>query len=194
MRRMTYLLPLLSLFFLLWPAAAKAELQLAGGKAPRSKLIGKWETHPRRGIMVGSSVSVGAIGYVNTAVPVLRGSFEFGGGITDRFTLGMSLGGTSYLGLDKGSFNGDVVGYRYFGRGAYIRGALGVASHVPTMAAVPVSPGFGGTVGFGYEFRLFKRVGMALAVDYDGRIRTDGRAGQAVLLGLRFTGFLNKKD
>lgn len=194
MRPTTYLLALVALLCVLFPATARADLQLAGGKAPRSKLIGKLETHPRRGIVVGNSVTVGAVGYADTLVPALRGNFEFGGGITDRFTLGMSLGGTSFLGLDKGSFNADLFGYRYFGRGLFVRGSLGIASHVPTMAAVPATPGFGGMVGLGYEFRLFKRVGMALRTDYDARIRTDGRLGQAFFIGLRFTGFLNKKD
>ncbi|MCA9651300.1 MAG: hypothetical protein H6712_26395 [Myxococcales bacterium] len=187
------MLAILALFFVLVPSTARAELQIAGGKPERSKLIGKLETHHRRGINVGASVRMGAVGIVNTFVPAVRAQYEVGGGISDRFTLGLAVGGTAYLGLDKGSFNADLVGHRFFGKGFFLRGALGVSSHVPALASVPMSPGIGGSVGMGWEFRLFDRLGMGLGADYDLRMRTDGRLGQAWFFGLRFTGYLDKK-
>jgi len=195
MRRLNLLLLLLVSFAVLVPTSAQAELQLAGaGRGDRSKRIGTLETHPRRGINVAGTVKMGAVGMVNTFIPVVRASYEVGGGITDRFTLGLLVGGTAYLGLDKGSFNLDVVGRRFFGKGLFFRGAFGVSSHVPTLAAVPLAPAIGGSAGLGYEFRLFKRVGMAVGADYDLRLRTDARMGHAVFFGLRFTGYLDKKN
>lgn len=194
MRRMTPFLTILALLCVLFPSLARAELKIAGSGSERPrKRIGSLETAPRHGINVGASVRMGAVGIVDTFVPAIRAQYEVGGGITDRFTLGLSIGGTAYLGLDKGSFNADVVGHRFFGKGFFVRGAMGVTSHVPALAAVPISPGIGGMVGLGWEFRLFNRLGMALGADYDARIRTDGRLGQAWFVGLRFTGYLDKK-
>ncbi|MEM7158070.1 MAG: hypothetical protein AAF799_34835 [Myxococcota bacterium] len=194
MRRPYLLLSIVALLCVLVPCSAQAAgLQLAGGKAERTKLIGKLETKPRKGINVSGSVQMGTVAISQTFVPAVRSQFEVGGGITDRFTLGLAVGGTSYLALDKGSFNADLVGRRFFGKGFYLLGAVGVSSHVPSLASVPMSPAIGGAAGLGYEFRLFERVGMALGANYDARIRTDGRLGQAWLFGLRFTGYLNKK-
>ena len=191
---MTLLLSLITALFVLLPAAAQAQpLTMAGGKPERGKLLGKWETAPRRGINVGASVKMGAVGIVNTFVPAVRATYEVGGGITDRFTLGLAVGGTAYLGLDKGSFNADLVGHRFFGKGFFVRGAAGVVSHMPALASVPMEPAIGGSLGLGWEFRLFDKMGMGLGADYDARIRTDGRLGQAWFFGLRFTGYLNKK-
>lgn len=196
MRRMSPLtlllaLPVLLLSVLVPLSASAGGLQIAGGKAHRER--NKRETPPRKGIYVGGHVRPGAAGIVDTFVPVVRGDYEIGGGITDRFTLGVALGGTAYLALGKGSFNVDVVARRYFGKGFYLRGALGVSSHVPAMASVPMSPAVGGSLGLGYEFRVLERLGLGLGADYDLRLRTDGRAGQAWLFGLRFTAYLNKK-
>ena len=194
MRRIPFLALLIALFSVLVPSSVQAAgLQLAGGKSERTKLIGKLETRPRKGINVSGSTHMGAVAISNTFVPAVRSQFEVGGGITDRFTLGLAVGGTSYLALEKGSFNADLVGRRFFGKGFYLLGALGVSSHVPALASVPMSPAIGGAAGLGYEFRLFERLGMAIGANYDARVRTDGRLGQAWLFGLRFTGYLNKK-
>ncbi len=193
MRRMNPLFLLLALLFALVPVSAQASLKIAGGRAERVPREQR-ETFPRRGIYLGANVRMGAAGIVDTFVPVVRGDYEIGGGVTDRFTLGVALGGTAYLGLDKGSFNADVVAHRFFGKGLFLRGALGVASRVPATASVPMVPGVGGSVGFGYEFRVLERLGLGLGGDYDLRMRMDGRVAQTWLLGLRFTGYLNKKQ
>jgi hypothetical protein len=193
MRRMNPWFLLLALLFVLAPASAQAaELQIAGGKPEREPRV-KRETLPRKGIYIGANVRPGAAGIVSTFVPVVRGEFEIGGGITDRFTLGVALGGTAYLGLDMGSFDADVVAHRFIGKGFFLRGALGVGSHLPALGSVHMRPGVGGSVGLGYEFRVLERLGVGLGGDYDLRMRMDGRAAQTWLLGLRFTAYLNKK-
>jgi hypothetical protein len=194
MRRMNPLFLLLALLFVLVPVSAQAAgLQIAGGKPERVKRE-KRETLPRKGIYTGANIRPGAAGMVGTFVPVVRGEYEIGGGITDHFTLGVALGGTAYLGLDQGSFNADIVGHRFFGKGFFLRAAFGVASRVPAMASVPMVPGVGGSVGLGYEFRVLERLGLGLGGDFDMRMRMDGRVSQTWLVGLRFTAYLNKKN
>lgn len=191
MRRMNPLFLLLALLFVLAPVTASASgLQIAGGKRERTQR----ETPPRKGIYVGANIRPGAAGMVGSFIPVIRGEYEVGGGITDRFTLGVAVGGTGYLGLDKGSFDANIVANRFFGRGFFLRAMAGVASRSPAMASVPMMPAVGGSLGLGYEFRVLERVGIALGADYDLRARTDGRLAQTWLFGLRFTGYLNKKN
>lgn len=190
MPRMNPLFLLLALLVVLVPVSAQASLKIAGAKPERERR----ETPPRRGIYVGANVRPGAAAFGNTFVPVVRGDYEVGGGVTDHFTLGVAIGGTGYLALDKGSFNADVVAHRFFGKGLFLRGALGVSSRVPAMASVPTLPGLGGALGLGYEFRVLERMGLGLGVDYDLRLRMDGRPAQAWFVGLRFTGYLNKKN
>lgn len=192
MRRLNPLFLLLALLVVLVPASARASLKIAGAKPERAKRERR-ETPPRQGIYLGVNARPGAAGIGNTFIPVVRVDHEIGGGITDHFTLGVAVGGTAYLGLDKASFNTDLVARRFFGKGLFLRGALGVSSRVPAMAPVPMVPGVGGAVGLGYEFRVLERVGLGLSVDYDLRLRMDGRVAQAWFAGLRFTAYLNKK-
>jgi hypothetical protein len=180
---------LLALLVVLVPGSAKASLKIAGGKPER----GQRETPPRKGIYVGASVRPGAAGMMGSFVPVVRGEYEVGGGITDRFTLGVAVGGTGYLGLDKGSFDANVVAHRFFGKGFFLRGMMGVASRAPALDRAAMMPALGGSLGLGYEFRVLERVGLGLAADYDARLRMDGHLAQTWLLGLRFTGYLSKK-
>lgn len=191
MRRMNPLFLLLALLFVLVPVTASASgLQIAGAKRERAQR----ETPPRKGIYLGVSIRPGAAGMGSSFIPVVRAEHEVGGGVTDRFTLGVALGGTSYLGLDKSSFDANIVANRFFGRGFFLRAKAGVASRSPAMASVPMMPAVGGSLGLGYEFRVLERVGIALGGDYDLRVRTDGRMAQTWLFGLRFTGYLNKKN
>jgi hypothetical protein len=181
---------LLALLFVLVPVSAQASgLQIAGGKPDRAKR----ETPPRRGIYVGANVRPGAAGIYETFIPVIRGEYEVGGGVTDRFTLGVAVGATGYLGLDKASFDANIVGHRFFGKGVYLRTMLGVSSRSPALGSASLLPGVGGSLGLGYEFRVLERVGLGLGADYDVRVRMDGRPAQTWLFGLRFTGYLNKK-
>lgn len=183
---------LLALLVVLVPVSAQASLKMAGGRAKRER-ADRGETPPRKGINVGVNIRPGAAGMGGTFIPAVRAEHEVGGGITDRFTLGVALGGTAYLGIEKGSFNADIVARRFFGRGFYLRGALGVMSHAPALGSDRMRPAVGGQLGLGYEFRIFERLGLGLGVDYDGRLRNDGRASQTWLMGLRFTGYLDKK-
>lgn len=193
MRRMNPLFLLLALLFVLVPVSASASgLQIAGGKPERAKRERK-ETPPRQGIYVGANVRPGAAAMANTFIPVIRGEYEVGGGITDRFTLGVALGGTAYLGLEKGSFDANIVANRFFGRGFFLRATAGVASRSPVMGSAAMMPGVGGSLGLGYEFRIFERVAVGLGGDYDVRARIDGGIAQTWLFGLRFTGYLKKK-
>lgn len=194
MRRIpSCLLLALAFLLVLAPASALAGgLQIAGDERERVQRTPR-ETPPRRGVYVGASIRPGAAGMVDTFIPVVRGAYELGGGITDRFTLGVAVGVTGYLGLDKASFDADVVAHRFFGRGFSLRAALGVTSRAPAMAPVPMVPGVGGSLGLGYEFRVLERLGLGLGADYDLRIRTDARLAQTVLLGVRFTAYLNKR-
>lgn len=193
MRRMNPLFLVLALLVVLLPASAQASLQIAGGKAERQKRE-KLETLPRKGIYLAGSVSPGAAGYAGVSAPLLRNQWEIGGGISDHFTLGVSLGGTAYVGIDKTAFNADVVGHRFIGKGLFVRGALGVTSRAPSLVPLPMLPAMGGAVGLGYEFRVLERIGVGLGADYDLRIRTDGRVAQTFVVGLRFAAYLNKKQ
>lgn len=198
MRRSNPLFLVLALLIVFVPASAHAGLQIAGGKAKREKRETrekreKWETMPRRGIYVGTSIRPGAAGHANTFAPVLQNQWEVGGGITDHFTLGVALGGTAYLGMDEVSFDADVVAHRFIGKGFFLRGAAGVSSSAPALNRFSLAPAVGGSAGLGYEFRVLERIGVGLGVDYDLRMRTDGEMTQAWLLGLRFTAYFNKK-
>ncbi len=197
MRRMNPLFLILALLVLIVPASAQAKLQIAGGKSERpkrQKREKRWETLPRRGIYLSGTVRPGAAGFTNTFAPALQNQWEIGGGISDHFTLGVALGGTAYLGLDTNSFDADIVGHRFIGKGLFVRGAAGVKSRAPALAMVPMTPAVGGALGLGYEFRVLERIGVGLGVDYDLRMRVDGRVSQAWFFGLRFAAYLNKKD
>jgi len=193
MRRMNPLFLILALLVVFVPASAHASLQMAGGKAKREKRE-KRETLPRKGIYLATTVRPGASGFGSSFAPQLTNQWEIGAGVSDHFTLGVALGGTAYVGLDKVSFNGDIVAHRFIGKGLFLRGAAGVSSYAPTLAQLPMMPAIGGSAGIGYEFRVLERVGVGLGVDYDLRMRTDRRASQAWLFGLRFAIYLNKKN
>lgn len=186
------LLPLLALVVVSLPASAHASLQIAGDKAKREKRQ-KWETLPRKGIYLAGSLSPGAAGHGGTTVPVVRNQWEIGAGVSDHFTLGVSLGGSAYVGRDPKAFNADLVAHRFIGKGAFLRGALGVTSRAPSFTRLLTKPAMGGAAGLGYEFRVLERVGVALSVDYDLRVRTDAQIAHTVLAGLRFAIYLNKK-
>jgi len=174
------------------PSLAHAHLSLAGKPAR--------ETPPRKGIVIGVGVSPGvALLMPRGFVPVTRLHYIIGGAITDRFTLGVDIGGTAILSertiatKNKLGFNADVVGTGFIGRGFTVRAGLGVASHAPALAFDPFKAGVGGVAGLGYEFRVMERMGLGLGLDYDLRVRTDGIPVQTVTFGLRIVGYLNKK-
>lgn len=173
--------------FVVFPTVAKADLKLAG--RPR---LARGETHAREGVSPRMGVRSGMAIVPNGFVPTIAVDWGFSGGITDRFTLGVQASLIGYLGLKAGG-GADIVAERFFGRGFYLHAALGAQAKLPARAADVQRAGVGGFGGLGYEFRVFKRMGVALGVDYDARVRTDGVYTQMVLMGLSFRGYLNKK-
>ncbi|MEM9463018.1 MAG: hypothetical protein AAGF11_53245 [Myxococcota bacterium] len=186
------MLLLLAFFVVSLPASAHASLQIAGGKATREKRQ-KRETLPRKGIYLAGSLSPGAAGHGGATVPVLRNQWEIGAGVSDHFTLGVSLGGSAYVGREPKAFNADLVAHRFIGKGVFLRGALGVTSRAPSFTRLLTKPAVGGAAGLGYEFRVFERIGVGLSMDYDLRVRVDAQLAHTVVAGLRFAVYLNKK-
>src|SRR5690606_11533260 len=106
---------------------------------------------------------------------------------TDTFTLAAEVGGSFHLAYDKGaSFDTDIVATGFIGRGLVLRGGLGVSSRAIARADPLWRPAAGGLVGLGYEFRLFSNGGLRLGLDYDVRLRVDGRPVQAAFVSLGF--------
>jgi hypothetical protein len=175
------------------PSVASADLQLASRRADRIAARRAGEAPKRRGIVPGGGVRSGVAIVPNGFVPTITVDWSLSGGITDHFTLGVQASLVGYLGLKAGG-GADIVATRYFGaRGFYLRAALGAHGNVPARAEDVQRAAVGGFAGTGYEFRIFERVGLALGVDYDARLRTDGRYAQMVLFGLAFRGYLDKK-
>jgi hypothetical protein len=195
MRRLSCcFLGLLSLVvaLLVLPTTAHADLQLAGRRAARRDARQARETPVRQGFSPRGGVRTGMAIVPNGFVPAITVDWGLAGGITDHFTLGVQASFVGYLGLEAGG-GADIVAERFFGRGAFVRLGAGAQGNLPARALDVQRAGFGGHAGAGYEFRLFERVGLALSVDYDGRLRTDGRYAQMVLFGLNFRGYLKKK-
>lgn len=182
---------LVTLFVALTPRAARADLRIAGD-GPRRVARERSETHERTGFHVGSAVRSGAVVLRDGFVPAVAMTFRVGGGITDRFTLGFQARLQFFMGLKPGG-GADIVAERFFGRGFFLRAGVGAMSGMPARADKIQRAGFGGQAGLGYEFRPLERLGLALGLDYDGRVRTDGIYVQSVLLGLSFRGYLKKK-
>ncbi len=176
-----------ALAFVALPSVAKADLKLAG--RPR---LARGETHARQGISPRMGVRSGMAIVPNGFVPTIAVDWGFFGGITDRFTLGVQASLIGYLGLKAGG-GADIVAERFFGRGFYLHAALGAQGNLPARAADVQRAGVGGFGGLGYEFRIFERMALALGVDYDARVRTDGLYSQMVLMGVNFRGYIHKK-
>jgi hypothetical protein len=178
------LLPLWAALCLLVPTPARADLRIASDARAR-------ETPERKGVNIGAAVRSGAVVLRDGFVPAIGIDYRIGGGITDRFTLGVEARLQILMGLKSGG-GADIVAERFFGRGVYLRAGVGALTGIPARAEVLQRAGFGGQAGAGYEFRPMPRLAIALGVDYDGRVRTDGWYGQTVMLGLRFRGYFNK--
>jgi hypothetical protein len=149
---------------------------------------------PRSGFLLGFDIAPGTVLVPRGFVPVLRTRHALGGGITDRFTLAAEIGGTFHLGIDKGgSFDADIVGTGFVGRGFALRAGLGVSSRSLARTEQLFRPAAGGLAGLGYEFALFSHGALRLGIDYDLRLRTDGRPVQAIFLGLGFRLYPRKR-
>lgn len=145
----------------------------------------------RKGFYVGSGLLTGMTPEYNSFIPSVGYRFEIGGGLSDRVTLGISGGLTGHLGIRKGGAGvADVVVQGFVHRGLFFRLGLGATSHAPQRDSIK-RPGFGGIAGVGYEFRPLRVLGVALGVDYEGRVRTDGIFTQAVVVGLGLRAYLD---
>ncbi len=168
------------------PAAARSpQIAVAHEPAPASA--------PRSGFMIGFGTSPGAVVFSDGFAPFSRFDLQLGGGVSDRFTLGIDLSGTAYFGQKWASFGGDLIATGFIRRGFYTRFGAGAHSGLPSSAReFALVPAIGGLVGLGYEFPLAKRVGLALGADYDARVLTTGGFRQSVSIGLRLVGYVGK--
>lgn len=148
----------------------------------------------RRGFYIGTGVAFGGTFFwYDDFFPAAKVDLALGGGVTQRFTLGVDLSVTPYL-MRKGgvAFGGDIEATGYVFRGLYLRGALGV-NGVPRRGpddneAEGLTVGLGGAVGLGYEFFLNATAAMGAGLTYDARFVPGSRfPRQSLLIGLRFS-------
>lgn len=185
MRLACRFLGLLSLLLaLLAPGLAQASELSIATDSPRKP---RRETMEREGPIFGFGVSPGVSVLPRGFMPAMRFHGTFGAALTHRVMLEADLGGTRFLGRKRGGFNGDLVLTGVIGRGFFLRAGVGGTSHSPAIAPETFRPGVGGLVGLGYDFDIADGEGasVSLGVDYDARLRTDGRLSQMVLVGLR---------
>lgn len=148
---------------------------------------------PRKGFYGGASLQSGVALSSLGFVPALGYRMELGGGLTDRFTLGVSGGLTGHQGIRKGVAGVfDLVAAAYPLYGLYVRGAIGVSSHAPVIDRLR-KPGIGGFAGIGWEFRPLKRMAVSVGVDYDARVRTDGFYVQSIIAGVGLRAYIRPK-
>lgn len=181
----------LFVFVSLWavPSVAEAKLEIATSRAKKERP----EPKPRKGIYVGGSLTVGSSLVTRGFVPSVGYRMEFGGGLSDRITLGAEGGLEGHQGIAPGlAGRVNVVLTGFVRRGLFIRVGPGVTS-IAVARAERMRPGLGGLGGLGYEFRPLKRMALAVGVDYEANIRTDGRFAQAFVLSLRMRGYFSPK-
>jgi hypothetical protein len=171
------------------PSIAHADLRL-GGSGERVE---------RKGFMMGLSLLPGITRSAKSFAPTMRVRWALGGGVHEAVTLATEFGVHKPFGIKskKIAFEADVVATGFIGR-FFVRGGVGVTSWAYVAAPSsqarldPYKPGVGGLVGVGWEFPMGERVGLGLGLDYDARVRSDGRVAQTVLFGLRLNGYLKK--
>lgn len=147
-----------------------------------------YETPPRKGFYGEMSVRPGGFAVRDGLVPAMRTHLTLGGGITDRFKLGMQLSVAGYMnGVKKPAVGFDTVATGYVWRGLYLRAGFGLVSRVPITAEGDQSrPGYGGLAGLGHEWTLHKGTSLGLGVDLDMRVTTDRHIARGFLVGLHF--------
>ena len=165
------------------PSIAKADLRL-GGSGERVE---------RKGFMMGLSLLPGMARAGKSFAPSMRLRYALGGGVHEAVTIATEFGVHKPFGIKskKIGFEADVVATGFIGR-FFVRGGVGVTSWAYVPARDPFKPGVGGLVGVGWEFAMSERVGLALGLDYDARVRSDGLLAQTVFFGLRLNGYLKK--
>jgi hypothetical protein len=151
----------------------------------------------RRGFYVGAGLGFGGTFFwYDDFIPATRLDLALGGGVTERFTLGVDLHLTPYLQRGVGvAFGGDIEATGYVWRGLYLRGGLG-ASGVPKRNTDTgedtdgLTVGLGGAFSAGYEFFLNSTAAMGAGITYDARvIPGDTFPRQTLLVGARFSWF-----
>ncbi len=147
-----------------------------------------YETPPRKGFYGEMSIRPGGVVVRDGVVPAMRTHLTLGGGLTDRFKLGMQLSISGYMnGVKKPAIGFDTIATGYLWRGLYIRGGVGLVSRVPLTAEGSDSrPAYGGQAGVGYEWTLHKGTSLGLGADLDVRATTDRHIARGFLVGLHF--------
>jgi hypothetical protein len=146
------------------------------------------ETPERKGFYFEFAARPGGASVQGHFVPALRTHMTLGAGLTDRFKLGMSLTiGGYFEGFKKASLGLDTLATGYLWRGMYLRGGFGLVSRVPVdFATKEARPGYGGQVGFGYEWTIKGDSALGLGADFDVRMTSDKRVVRGVFVGLHF--------
>jgi hypothetical protein len=147
-----------------------------------------YETPERKGFYGEIALRPGAVVLRDGLVPAVRHHFTFGAGLTDRFKLGMSLQVGGYFGLIKKPVLGmDVLATGYLWRGMYLRAGFGVVNRLPLrIDSSNTAPGYGGTVGLGYEWTVKKTAGVGFGADFDARLIAAHEVRQTFTVGLHF--------
>lgn len=147
-----------------------------------------YETPERKGFYGEIALRPGAVVLREGLVPAVRHHFAFGAGLTDRFKLGMSLQLGGYFGpINKPVLGTDVLATAYVWRGLYLRCGFGVINRLPLrIDSGETRPGYGGTVGLGYEWTVKKTAGIGLGADFDGRLIAPHQTRQTFTVGLHF--------
>jgi hypothetical protein len=165
------------------PSIAHADLRL-GGNGERVE---------RKGFMMGLSLLPGVTRSGKAFAPTMRFRYALGGGVHEAVTIATEFGVHKPFGVHskKIAFELDVVATGYIGR-FFVRGGVGMTSWAYVAAPDPYKPGLGGLVGLGWEFPMGEKVGLALGLDYDARVRPDGLLAQTLLFGLRLNAYPKK--
>lgn len=157
----------------------------------------------RKGMFVGANLLTGASVSTYGHIPSIGHRIEFGAGVTDRLTLGVSGGLTGHQGMRRGTAGvADLVATWFPLYGLYVRAGVGVTSHAPwrtggngkPFTAQPRRSGVGGIAGIGWEFRPLEHMALALGVDYEGRVRADGLYSQAIVANITIRAYFKVKD
>ncbi|MBL9100272.1 MAG: hypothetical protein JNL82_04895 [Myxococcales bacterium] len=147
-----------------------------------------YETPPRKGFYAEMALRPGGVAVRDGLVPAMRTHLTIGGGLTDRFKLGMQLSISGYMnGVKKPAVGFDTVATAYVWRGLYLRAGAGLISAVPLHAGgADARPAYGGSAGLGYEWTLKKGAGLGLGGDLDLRATTDRHVARGLFVGLHF--------
>lgn len=168
------------------PALAAPLLAATDAHASALQRASGYETPERKGFYGEIALRPGAVVLREGLVPALRHHFAFGAGLTDRFKLGTSLQIGGYLGMNSKPVLGiDVLATGYVWRGLYVRAGFGLVNRLPLrVGSSNTAPGYGGTVGLGYEWVVKKGAGIGLGADFDGRLIAPRELRQTFTVGL----------